>query len=223
MLRNLERPIERAGSKVVYRQVDVRDAAALRTVFAEVRASLGPIRGLVHGAGVLADRLIVDKTVEQFESVYDTKAASLQTMLDILEDDDLRLLALFASSTGRFGRTGQVDYAVANEVLNKLAQREARRRPGCKVVSINWGPWDGGMVNASLKKLFEQEGVGVIGLREGAEFFVREIGQPFDGGIEVVANAAASRPERNGTPHLNGKARQAHRRLSPTAWPLNVS
>ena len=27
---------------------------------------------------------------------------------------------LFSSSTGRFGRTGQVDYAIANEVLEKL-------------------------------------------------------------------------------------------------------
>ena len=61
---------------------------------------------------------------------------------------------------------------------------------------MRWGP-------------FEQEGVGVIG-REGAEFCVREIGQPFDGGIEVVANAAASRPERNGTPHLNGNVAGKH-------------
>jgi len=39
-------------------------------------------------------------------------------------------IALFSSSTGRFGRVGQVDYAVANEVLNKTAQAEARRRSG---------------------------------------------------------------------------------------------
>ena len=109
--------------------VDVRDAEALRTVLAGIRNDLGPIRGLVHGAGVLADRLIVDKTAEQFAAVYETKAASLQAMLESLEHDDLGLLALFSSSTARFGRAGQVDYAVANEVVNKLAQREARRRP----------------------------------------------------------------------------------------------
>ena len=89
--------------------------------------------------------------------------------------DDLRFIALFSSTTGRFGRIGQVDYAVANEVLNKIAQVEARRRPGCRVVSINWGPWDGGMVTPALKKVFAEEGIGLIGLAAGSEVLVREI------------------------------------------------
>jgi acyl transferase domain-containing protein/NAD(P)-dependent dehydrogenase (short-subunit alcohol dehydrogenase family) len=185
VIRNIQR-MEKAGARVVYRQVDVRNTDDIRAVFAEIRRELGPIRALVHGAGVLADRLIEDKTAEQFETVYATKASSLQTMLDVLRDDDIRVLALFSSSTGRFGRAGQIDYAVANEVLNKLAQREARNRPSCRVVSFNWGPWDGGMVNAGLKKVFAQEGVGVIPLREGAEFFIREICQPVGGPVEVV-------------------------------------
>ena len=185
MLRTIER-IEKAGAKVVYRQVDVRDPRAVHAVVAEIRKDLGPIKGLVHGAGVLADRLIEDKTVEQFETVYATKVASLRVLLDALKDDDLSVLALFSSSTGRFGRTGQVDYAVANEVLNKLAQRESRVRPHCRVVAFNWGPWDGGMVNASLKKIFENEGVGLIPLQPGAAFFIREICQPVDRPVEVV-------------------------------------
>jgi acyl transferase domain-containing protein/NAD(P)-dependent dehydrogenase (short-subunit alcohol dehydrogenase family) len=185
VLANLER-IQQAGSRVVYRQVDVRDANAVRAMVGEIRAELGPIKGLVHGAGVLADRRIEDKTREQFEMVYQTKVAGLQALLEALHDDDLRVLALFSSSTGRFGRTGQVDYAVANEVLNKLALREAQRRPRCKVVSFNWGPWDGGMVNASLKKVFASEGVGTIPLQGGADYFVREICQPINPPVEVV-------------------------------------
>ena len=89
-------------------------------------------------------------------------------LLQALGEDDLKLLVLFSSSTGRFGRKGQVDYAVANEVLNKLAQQQARQRPGCRVVSVNWGPWDGGMVTPALKKVFEQEQVAVIPLAAGA-------------------------------------------------------
>ena len=178
--------IEAAGAKSVYRQVDVRNADAVRAAISAIRSELGPIRGLVHGAGVLADRLIVDKTAEQFETVYATKVASLTNLLNAVKDDDLHVLALFSSSTARFGRTGQADYAVANEVLNKLAQREALARPTCRVVSLNWGPWDGGMVNAALKKLFADEGVGVIPLQAGGEFFVREISQPPGSAIEVV-------------------------------------
>jgi hypothetical protein len=42
------------------------------------------------------------------------------------------------------------------------------------------------MVNASLKKVFEGEGVGTIPLQAGADFFVREIWQPVDRPVEVV-------------------------------------
>ena len=89
-------------------------------------------------------------------------------MLQALDLKQLRAIGLFSSSTARFGRSGQSDYAMANEVLNKAAQTLARRLPACRVVSIGWGPWDGGMVNEPLKKLFASEGVGVIGLEEGA-------------------------------------------------------
>jgi hypothetical protein len=97
---------------------------------------------------------------------------------------------LFSSSTARFGRAGQVDYAVANEVLNKLAQQEARRRPACRVASVNWGPWEGGMVTPFLRKVFENEGVGLIPLEAGADFLVREISQSSDRAVEVIALGA---------------------------------
>ena len=92
-----------------------------------MRSELGPIRGLVHGAGVLADRKIEDQTDEQFARVFETKVAGLDALLQAIGSDDLRALVLFSSSTARFGRTGQVAYAAANEVLNKRARR---RGPG---------------------------------------------------------------------------------------------
>src|SRR5205085_5038240 len=107
--------------------------------------------------------------------VFDTKVAGLRGLLDATAGDDLRLLVLFSSSTARFGRKGQVAYAAANEVLNKWARREARDRPACRVVSVNWGPWDGGMVTPSLKPLFEAEGVALIPALAGARYLVDEI------------------------------------------------
>jgi hypothetical protein len=140
--------------------------------------------------------------VEQFELVYGTKVAGLENLLKGLASDELKLLALFSSYTGRFGRTGQVDYAAANEVLNKIAQSESRRRPQCRVVSFNWGPWNGGMVSAGLRKLFESEGVGLIEPEAGAEFFVREICSPMGQSVEVLALALSASHGRNG--HSNG-------------------
>ncbi len=174
ILRNLGR-IEATGAKALYRQVDSRDPAALAAVVAAARQEFGPVRGLVHGAGVLADRAIIDQTDAQFADVYSTKVDGLRALLDAAGSDPLAMLVVFSSSTARFGRSGQVAYAAANEVLNKIAQREARCRPGCKVVSVNWGPWDGGMVTPALRPLFASEGIGLIPLREGARFLVDEI------------------------------------------------
>ena len=183
--------IESAGGQAVYRSVDIRDSNAVSELLEVIRQAHGPIRGIVHGAGVLADRLIVDKTREQFAHVYGTKVAGLRNLLAATGSDDLRFIALFGSTTGRFGRSGQVDYAVANEVLNKMAQAESRRHPACHAVCINWGPWDGGMVTPALKKVFSGEGIGLIGLTAGGKLLAREIAA-HDAPVEVIVLAGSA-------------------------------
>ncbi len=196
--------IEEAGARALYRAVDIRDANAVAAVLTSLCHELdAPVRGLVHGAGVLADARIEDKTPEQFERVYGTKVAGLRSLLRAVEPDELRALVLFSSSTGRFGRTGQVDYAIANEVLNKLARQQARRLPRCRVVAVNWGPWDGGMVTPALKKVFEQEGIGLIPLEAGADYLVEELRSPPGDAVEVVVLAVGS-TRRSGEPSGTG-------------------
>jgi acyl transferase domain-containing protein len=185
VLANLKR-IEAAGAKVVYRSVDVRDGEAVQKMIRTLRIEFGPIRGLVHGAGVLADRRIEDQTDEQFARVFETKVSGLTNLLGAVGVDDLRALVLFSSSTARFGRNGQVAYAAANEVLNKTAQFEARKRPDCRVISINWGPWAGGMVTPALRPLFEAEGIALIPIRSGAKYLVEELRSTADRAVEIV-------------------------------------
>jgi len=184
--------IDRAGAHAVYRSVDVRDGAAVATAFAEIHDSFGPVTGLIHAAGVLEDRWIDDKTVDQFERVFDTKVAGLRHLLEAVEPDELGFLALFSSVTGRVGRQGQVDYAMANEVLNKVAQRQAALRPSCRVVSIDWGPWDGGMVTPALKRDFTRAGIGMIPLDAGARCLIDELACADTGAAEIVIGDALS-------------------------------
>jgi acyl transferase domain-containing protein/NAD(P)-dependent dehydrogenase (short-subunit alcohol dehydrogenase family) len=181
--------IQETGGMGLYRCLNIRDKAAIKEALADIRNRFGPIRGIVHGAGVLADRRIEDKTTDQFDQVYGTKVVGLRNLLEGIDKNELKFLALMSSSTARFGRAGQVDYAAANEVLNKLAQQFARHQRQCRVVSFNWGPWDGGMVTSQLKKLFAVEGVGLIPLKGGAEFLVREINQSSNSAVEVVVLA----------------------------------
>ena len=179
---------EASGSRAVYFSADIRDQQEVARVVEKIAKELGPVRGFVHGAGVLADKLILDKTAEQFDSVFDTKVAGLRNILSALDLPKLKLLALYSSSTARFGRTGQCDYAMANEVLNKTARLIARRLPDCRAVAFNWGPWAGGMVNDGLKALFAKEGIGVIGLEPGGKFLITELSSD-SGAVEVVVIA----------------------------------
>ena len=183
--RNLDR-IAAAGGRGVYRSVDVRNAAAVRTVLDDIRATLGPVCGLVHAAGTLADRLIMDKTPEQFAAVLDTKVSGLRNLLDAVPLDALKHIVLFSSVSGRLGNQGQVDYAMANEVLNKAAHRLSAELPSCRVVSMNWGPWDGGMVTPPLRREFMRRGVGLIPLDVGARCFVDEIACTDRSAVEVI-------------------------------------
>ena len=193
--RTMER-IQEAGAKVAYFPVNITDGKAVADMLHQVRVKYGPVSALVHGAGVLADKRIEDLTGEQFDHVYSTKVDGLRTLLDLLAHEELKAIVLFSSTTARLGRVGQLAYACANEVLNKTAQVEARRRPGSRVVSINWGPWDGGMVTAGLRKMFEQEGVGVIPLLEGSTFLIQELNVA---GRAVEVIALAKPPARSGT------------------------
>ncbi len=159
--KNLEK-LRQNGTSAFYFSADIRKPEQLNRVLDDVRSAHGHIKGIIHGAGVLDDRLIKDKTINQFERVFDTKVKGLFTLLESTKNDNLRYLVLFSSIAARIGNRGQVDYAMANEVLNKIARKESLLRPDCRVVSINWGPWDGGMVTPSLKREFKKNKIELI-------------------------------------------------------------
>ncbi|MCZ6612051.1 MAG: SDR family oxidoreductase, partial [Planctomycetota bacterium] len=191
-IRSTLQSIEAAGGQVRYERVDITDGVALGECLDSVREAWGPIHGVIHAAGVLADKFIADKTDEQFEQVFDTKVLGLRALLDATSDDPLTALLLFSSVAARCGNPGQVDYAMGNEVLNKVAALERRRRGDDVVVrALGWGPWDGGMVTPSLRKHFEERGVQLIPLAAGARACVSELAQR-GASTEVVIGAGDS-------------------------------
>ena len=186
--------IEQAGANAHYLEVDVADSAALQVALASVREQWGTPKALIHAAGVLADKRIVDKTDDQFDTVFDTKVRGLAALLDACAEDPLKLLAVFSSVSARCGNTGQADYAMANEVLAKVAAAEAQRRPELRVKSLGWGPWEAGMVSPALKQRFAELGVPMIPLATGAQMFVDEMADAQPSGLELVLGGEP-RPE----------------------------
>ena len=189
--------IRETGSEVEYVDADVTGSIEmLQNRLAEPTRRLGRITGVIHGAGMLADRRIEKKTAADYDTVFLPKVAGLQNLLKIAPASQLDFLVLFSSVVGFFGNIGQADYAMANEVLNKAAYQIKRSNPSCHVVSINWGPWDSGMVTPELKRAFHERNMTVIPTAEGAEMMVREITthyQPGDQPVQIVVGSLPTR------------------------------
>jgi malonyl CoA-acyl carrier protein transacylase/acyl carrier protein/NADP-dependent 3-hydroxy acid dehydrogenase YdfG len=166
------------GSTVLYLPCDLKDKGDVAMAVSMVRGQFKRIDGVIHAAGVLADKRIAEKTDAQFSSVFDTKVSGLHHLLEATRVDDLRLLCFFGSVAGRIGNPGQADYAMANETLESVAQFEAKQRKNAVVRVLHWGPWDGGMVTPSLRAVFRERGVALIPTAQGARMFVEAITHP---------------------------------------------
>ncbi|GLZ28417.1 hypothetical protein Lesp02_06070 [Lentzea sp. NBRC 105346] len=175
--RNLDR-LRSAASSVRYHECDVTDAAAVGAVVADIRARFGRLDGVVHGAGVLDDRFIADKSPESFARVYDTKVLGAQALLAANPE----FLVLFGSISGVEGNRGQADYAAANDALDRIARYWGA---SARVVSVDWGPWAGaGMVSPELAAEYARRGVPLIEPEAGVAALLREIAAGDD--VQVI-------------------------------------
>lgn len=167
--------IRQAGGDAVYLSADITNPDKLKAALAPVSEQFGSITGLIHGAGVLADKYLEKKTIEDFQRVFTTKVRGLEALMSVVNPAMLKHLVLFSSTAGFYGNEGQADYAVANEILNRFACLFKNRSPESQVIAFNWGPWDGGMVTPELKKKFAEKNIFVIPVQGGAETLVDEL------------------------------------------------
>jgi NAD(P)-dependent dehydrogenase (short-subunit alcohol dehydrogenase family) len=178
--------MQAAGATVKYFAVDVCDDQAFGDLIEEIYRSHGRLDGIIHAAGIIEDKLTVDKLPESFDRVFDTKVDSAFVLAKKVKADALRFLVFFSSVAGRFGNRGQCDYVAANEVLNKIAVYLDRQWPG-RIVAINWGPWaKAGMVTDEVEKQFAQRGVGLIAPAAGRLAFEKELRLGSKGAVEVT-------------------------------------
>jgi NAD(P)-dependent dehydrogenase (short-subunit alcohol dehydrogenase family) len=166
-IRRTLRALEEAGARAEYVCCDTRDVARLERLVLDVRRRHGRLDAVVHGAGVIEDQRLLDKSAESFDRVVETKLGAMLALTRALDPGQLEHLMLFSSVAGFFGNPGQGDYAAANEMLNRMASRLARLWPA-RVVAMNWGPWAGaGMVTPQVERLFRARGVELVGVEAG--------------------------------------------------------
>ncbi|MEU4548352.1 SDR family oxidoreductase [Nonomuraea dietziae] len=141
-------------------EVVTGDLAASGTVERLVEAATcGGIRlrGVVHAAGVLDDRLIADLTAESAERVWRAKALGGLRLHEATRGADLDWWVAYSSAAALLGSPGQAAYATANAYLDALC--ELRRAEGLPGVSIGWGTWAGATPLPAVAPLTPSEGM----------------------------------------------------------------
>jgi NAD(P)-dependent dehydrogenase (short-subunit alcohol dehydrogenase family) len=179
-----------SGAQVEYHALDIRDGEAFGRLIDAVYARWGRIDGVLHGAGVIDDKSIRDKSLDSFDVVFSTKVIPATVLANKLRPEGLKFLAFFSSIAGRFGNAGQSDYSAANEVVNKLADRLSQDWPHVHTIAINWGPWDGGMVSDELRSLYAAKNIHPIPVEEGRQRCLEELGRSNSGKPEIVVAAS---------------------------------
>ena len=184
--REIRATLAALGDRATYHAVDVR-TPELGALVDRIYATRGRIDAVIHGAGVLEDKLVKHKTGDSFERVFATKVAAAHVLADKLRDDT-KLVVMFSSIVGVLGNRGQADYAAAGDALDKLAIRGSWK-PHTRVVSIDWGPWAGtGMVSAELEREYARRGLALIDPARGVQALLAELGSRGDAQVVLCAS-----------------------------------
>jgi acyl transferase domain-containing protein len=137
-----------SGVNAIALQADLAVRADVERVLAETAASLPPLRGIVHAAGVLDDSVLIQQQWERFERVMAPKIAGSWHLHELTSSLPLDFFVFFSSASSVLGSAGQTNYAAANAFMDALAHY--RRAQGLPAVSINWGAWSLSGMAASL-------------------------------------------------------------------------
>lgn len=183
---NLKR-LRATGAEVDYVSCDVRDERAFGGLIEGLYDRYKRIDVVIHGAGVIEDRRLSEKTAESFERVLGTKLDPAHILATRLRPASLKLMAFFTSVAGRYGNQGQTDYAAANEALNRLAWQLHRQWTHTRVISVNWGPWDAGMASEGVKRALRERGMEPIPVAAGRRLFRDELEHGPRHEVELVA------------------------------------
>jgi amino acid adenylation domain-containing protein len=128
-----------AGTEVIVARGDVARADEVAAVVESIRASMPPLRGVVHAAGILDDGILARLDERRLRDVMAPKVEGAWNLHALTRDAALDFFVLFSSAASVLGSPGQAHYAAANAFLDALAwHRRAEDRPA---LSINWGPW----------------------------------------------------------------------------------
>ena len=155
--------LEEAGAHLLIASADVSSIDQLAGVFAQMDASMPPLRGVIHAAGVLDQDELCDLTLDRSLRALAAKVDGTRNLHALTGKYLLEFFVCFSSISAVLGSTRMGSYAAANTFMDAFAH--LRRSLGLPALSINWGPWaEGGMAERMQDR--DRLGMMAIGLGE---------------------------------------------------------
>lgn len=152
--------LQNLGATVKPIAADITEPDQVERLINQIKATMPPLRGILHAAAVLDDGPIHYLDSQRFETVMKPKALGAWHLHQYSLDCPLDYFVLFSSIASQIGSPGQATYVAANTYLDALAQsRRAQSRPA---ISINWGALaEVGMAarHTEVKAYFDRVGI----------------------------------------------------------------
>ena len=137
------------------------DVGAAEDSFSFASGLRGSEVWLMHAGGVLADASIGNQTASGLRKVFQPKVSGTLNLQKHTKGLAAGAHVLFSSIASLWGSPGQLQYAAANSVLDRLAA--SGQSSGLPSISINWGAWSGGgMASAATKSRIERSGIKMV-------------------------------------------------------------
>ena len=170
------RNLEAKGVSVFVDTLDFSNEEAVTKYFTENAECLKNVKGVISALGIVKDMLIKQMPKKVFDDVYHTKVASNWMLHQHLKNHQLDFFVIFSSVAALITSPGQANYAAANAFLDGLSAY--RRKKGMAALSIAWGPWAVGMVEAlNLGDTYRKKGFEPIIASRGMQILERLIHQ----------------------------------------------
>jgi len=170
------RGIEALGASVHVFAADLSNERQIAELLERYEAECWPpIRGVIHAAGLVEGRTVLELDRASLESVLAAKVSGAWNLHRLFRDKPLDFFVLFSSASALLGPPGQGNYAAANAFLDALAIH--RRSIGLPAISIDWGAWsEVGAAAKPLVKRIESLGMGSLAIKPALNAFEHVLG-----------------------------------------------
>jgi enediyne polyketide synthase len=162
------------GLTARYFSCDVGQKESVRQVMEKISEEMGPVTGVIHGAGLNKPRAIKRVSVEDALEEVKPKILGAFNLLSACEKSPPKLFVGISSIIGYTGMPGNAWYAFSNEVLEILLRKYGSERSQMTILSVAYSIWrDVGMgYRMGGGDNFKRMGIDSITTDEGVKRFV---------------------------------------------------